>query len=70
MLIPGNLGSLLHTLVAGVGVDDLVIITHQVHGLVEIVDVRGRGAHGVDVPGTGINTDVGLEPEMPLTVQR
>ena len=66
MLIAGDLGSLLGTLVAGVGVDDLVIGTHQVGCLVQVMDVRGRRGERVDVSGAGIDTDVGLHSEVPL----
>ena len=54
------------TLIARIGVDHLVIGTHEVGRLVEVVDVGRRGGHRVDIPGAGIDSDVGLHAEVPL----
>ena len=66
MLIAGDVGPLLDTLIAGVGVDDLIVGADQDGDLVQVVHVRRGRGHRVDVAGAGIDPDVGLHPEVPL----
>ena len=61
-----DLGMLTGALVAGIGVDGLIVGAHQVGCLVQVMDVgRGRGDR-VGIPGAGIDSEVGLHAEVPL----
>ena len=59
MLVADDLGPFVHPLIAGIGVDHLVIGADQIRDLVQVVHVRGGRSHRVDAPGAGIDTDVG-----------
>ena len=52
VLFLGDLGPLLGALLARTGVDDLVILAHQVDRLIQVMDVRCGAGHRVDIPDT------------------